>query len=183
MADKKHPVEEPPPAAEAAAAPKRRLHLSRFATLALVLVAQVALAYVVQRTLLFPADPLANATITALDTEREEGEEAKPAEHTAETQVVTLDEIVVNPAATAGRRYLAVTVGLLMAGEEPQQTVDKNAPVIRDALISLLSSKHLEQLADIAYRDSLKLEIKEAVNGKLHDAPVQGVVFSGYVLQ
>jgi flagellar basal body-associated protein FliL len=70
-----------------------------------------------------------------------------------------------------------------MGAPEAGKTIEKSKPLIRDALITVLSAKHLDQLANVAYRDTLRLELKEAVNRQLHGLTVDNVVFSGYVLQ
>jgi flagellar protein FliL len=171
----------PAGASEDAAPAKKKFAIAKVAVIAGVILAQIVGSYFLQKVLFF-----GNAPLAAQATVRHDPEQAKTAEAGAETdsQVLMLDEIVINPAETGGRRYLSITVGLQMpAGEEAKAAMDKSSPLIRDALITLLSSKHLDELADPQRRDSLKLEIKEAVNSRLKDAPVRGVVFSGYVLQ
>ncbi len=176
------PDQDAPPAAPEVAAPaKKKFAIPKFAIVAAVILAQVVGSYFLQKTLLFSGGPLAAETTVASAKSEAKAEEA---EESDDSEVMMLDEIVINPAETGGRRYLSVTMGLQMpAGEESKAIMDKNAAVIRDTLITLLSAKHLDELADPGRRDSLKLEIKEAVNKRLHGAPVRSVVFSGYVLQ
>jgi flagellar FliL protein len=172
------PDADQPTATEATAEPKSKGGIPKIAIIAGVLLVQIVAAYFLQKTFLFNHVPGGKVVEAAPK------KAAKKAEG-GEGKVVMLDEIVVNPAETGGRRYLAVTLGLQLAGggEESEKLVEKNKPLIRDALISLLSSKHLDQLASIAYRDTLKLEIKEAVSKQLKDTEIENVVFSGYVLQ
>jgi flagellar protein FliL len=90
---------------------------------------------------------------------------------------------VVNPAETGGRRYLVVSLGLQTEAPEAEKTIEKFKPLIRDALITLLSAKHLDELSRISFRDTLRTEIKEAANRQLHGVTIDNVVFSSYVLQ
>lgn len=173
----KAPEAREPEAAEQPAPPepKPSKPMMKYAIFGAILIAQVVLAYFLQKTFLFPGSATAN-------TAEVKAEESEEAEDGAETEIVMLDEIVVNPAETAGRRYLAVTVGLQMKGEEAEKAVEKSAPLIRDALITLLSAKHLDELSRASYRDTLRAEIKAAANSHLKNR-VETVVFSGYVLQ
>jgi flagellar protein FliL len=166
----------PAPAEETSPDAKKKGPLPKIVIIVAVLLVQVVAAYFLQKTFIFK-DP------TAAKAAGLEAEKAKKHTPEVEPTVVMLDELVVNPAETGGRRYLAVTLGVQMTAPEAEKIIEKNKPLIRDALISLLSSKHLDQLANVAYRDSLKLEIKEAINKQMKSNPIDNVVFSGYVLQ
>jgi flagellar FliL protein len=140
-----------------------------------VLLVQLVGSYFLQKTFLF-------GSVSAPAIATEKVEEKTEANDDA-MKVVMLDEIIVNPAATGGRRYLAVTAGLQTATPEAEKKLDEQRALVRDVIISLLSAKHLDQLASISYRDSLKAELKSAINAKVHGVKIENVVFSGYVLQ
>ena len=193
MADKKPEKENPQELAgkdkaaqaagdESASEPKKRKSLPKPLIIAAVVIVQIIGAYFLQKTLFFKD---VSAAVQHEEAKSPKKEEHKKGKHGAEesSNIVMLDEIVVNPARSGGRRYLAVTVGFQTEAPEADKLFEKNKPLIRDALISLFSSKELEKLADISYRDSLKLEIKEGVNRQLRDSVVTQVVFSSYVLQ
>jgi flagellar basal body-associated protein FliL len=177
---KERPAEAPAqtaPEEAAAAAPKKRFAIPKIAIYAAVALFMIAGSYFLQKMLLFPDSPgTANAAPAHKPEKKKKVEEA-------ESSVMMLDEIVINPAETAGRRYLAITIGLENHLPETDKTLDKKRPIIRDALISLLSAKHMDELSRITYRDSLKQEMKEAVNRQLGDSTVSAVIFTGYVLQ
>lgn len=174
--DEKNPV--PPETAETPAPekPKKKIVLPKWAILAAVLLVQVVGSYYLQKTLIFN-HPAGAAEV------KEEVVEEPPAAEPTKMEVVMLDEFVVNPAETAGRRYLAVKIGLETTVIEPGTLFESKAPLIRDAVISLLASKHFEQLANVQYRDTLKEEVKNIVNEQFADDPVSRVLFTGYVLQ
>lgn len=167
-----------PPAEEPAEVPAKKGGIPKIAVIAGILLVQIVVSYLLQKTLFFK--DVAGTHEAAAASHKTEKVEAKEEE---EAPVVMLDEIVVNPADTGGRRYLAVTVGLQVRGLEADKKIEKKKPLIRDALISLLSSKPFGELARIGYRDSLKVEIRAAANHQLRDSTVTGIVFTGYVLQ
>ncbi len=99
--------------------------------------------------------------------------------------VLTLDEFLVNLADSGNDHFLKVTVGLELdkaKGKTPDALKD-DTPLIRDAVISSLSSKTRDELAPEAGRDKLKAEIKKKVNEALGEDDVQGVYFTNFVTQ
>jgi flagellar basal body-associated protein FliL len=163
--------------------------MKKLAILAGVIVVQVIASYFLQRAFLFPGAQPAEAGIVETketkkgvekESKREESKHSKGSEKASE--MVMLDEIIVNPAQTAGRRFLAVTIGFEVEGEE-RNVIENRKPLIRDDLIGLLSSKTITQLADITYRDTLRSEIRTKIEEELNPLSVARVVFTGYVLQ
>lgn len=155
--------------------PKKSGSITKIGMIAAVLLVQIVASYFLQKTFFFQP-----ATAGSVRTEAKKPE--KPIE-SEEMKVVMLDEIVVNPAETGGRRYLVVTLGLQTAAPEAEKIIEKYKPLIRDAMISLLSSKHLDELSRISYRDTLRTEIKDAANRQLRGLSIENIVFSSYVLQ
>jgi flagellar FliL protein len=163
--------------------------VKKLAILAGVIVVQVIASYFLQRTLLFPTAQTAEAGIVetkpskkGFEKESKRAESKHPKDSEMASELVMLDEIIVNPAQTAGRRFLAVTIGFEVEGEE-RNIIENRKPLIRDDLIGLLSSKTITQLADITYRDTLRAEIRSKIEEELSPLPVARVVFTGYVLQ
>jgi flagellar protein FliL len=190
--DRKKPAEEPEapaPAAHKAApeaapegdAPKKsKGSFVKLGIIAGLILVQVVGSYFLQKAVFFSGDVVAKEEVKA---ESKKKSEKKDKEKEAELNVIELEEIVVNPADTGGRRYLAITLGLGTRVAEAEKTIEKRKPLIKDALISVLSSKHLDQLSNITYRDSLKSELKDAVNKQFSEKMVESIVFSSYVLQ
>lgn len=178
-------------APEETVVPKKKSPLMKILIIAGILIAQTAAAYFIQKTVFFPSSP---SSAEHSEDSEEHSEEAE--EHASEesgghggaakalgSPVALLDEIIVNPAGTGGRRFLSTIVGLTLKDAGMDPTVQAQMPIIRDATITLLSSKTLDQLASIAYRDSIRLELVQTVNGLMKEQPVTGIVFSTYVLQ
>jgi flagellar FliL protein len=157
--------------------------IGKIAILAGVIVAQVILAYFLQRTLLFRLPPSAEAHSVETEHKTEKKSKKSVKEQAEAGEMVLLDEIIVNPADTGGRRFLAVTIGFEVTGEGNPEVIERRKPLIRDGLIGLLSSKGILQLADIGYRDTLRAEIRQKIESELQPFEVPRVFFTGYVLQ
>jgi flagellar FliL protein len=99
--------------------------------------------------------------------------------------VLTLDEFLVNLADPGSDHFLKVTVGLELdkaKGKTPEG-LKEDTPLIRDAVLSSLSSKTRDQIGPESGRDKLKAEIKKRVNDALGEEDVQGVYFTNFVTQ
>jgi flagellar basal body-associated protein FliL len=98
--------------------------------------------------------------------------------------IVQLDELVVNPAESMGRRFAVVKIALELTDAKIQNDIDKQMPVINDELIKILASKSVEYLSNIAERDSLREELRLAINNRLPGRRgVNKIFFTGFVLQ
>jgi flagellar FliL protein len=190
VADKKASKTDKSDAPAQAPEAKKKSPLMKILVIVGILIAQTAAAYFIQKTIFFPS--LSVPSEVHADAEAEEGDEGDEAEggghggkegKAAGSSVAMLDEIIVNPAGTGGRRFLSTVVGLTLKKPATEESVIERMPLIRDAAISLLASKSLDQLASLSYRDTLRHEIQASVNGIMEMEVVKGVVFSTYVLQ
>ncbi len=173
--------------------PSGKKGLPQIVVLAGVIIVLVAVSYFLQRTLLFQGPSSAQAH----EVTKEKAHQKKNAEEPEETpagEMVMLEEIIINPAGTGGRRFLAVTMGfeVIMAekqdekgghGGEEGSWIDTRKPLIQDALIGLLSSKSITDLASISYRDTLREEVRARIEKEIKPNEVIRVFFTGYVLQ
>jgi len=113
---------------------------------------------------------------------------AKPADAKKKVEkgpVLTLDEFLVNLADPGSDHFLKVTVGLELdkaKGKTPE-SLKEDAPLIRDAVLTSLSSKTRDDIASIKGREKLKADIKKSVNEGLGEDDVQGVYFTNFVTQ
>ena len=137
-----------------------------------VLVFQVAAAYFGLQYFFF------NKTPTVVDTRTVDRkfDEVGP--------ILELEELVVNPAGSMGRRFVVVKVALELTHEDVQKNIDQQMPLIDDELIRILSSKNIEYLSNVASRDSLREEMRLAINDRLPGSDgVSKLFFTGFVLQ
>lgn len=98
--------------------------------------------------------------------------------------IIQLEELVVNPSGSLGRRFVVVKVALELLDIAVQEDLEQQMPLINDGLIRLLASKNVEYLSNVAARDSLREEMRVVINDRLpnHDG-ITNVFFTGFVLQ
>ncbi len=97
--------------------------------------------------------------------------------------VFVVKDLIVNPAGTNGLRFLLTTIGLEVTSEQTVQELSKRDVEIHDAIIGILTSRTLPELDDFDSRDSLKTDIKVAINNDLITGRVINVYFSKFIIQ
>jgi flagellar FliL protein len=103
-------------------------------------------------------------------------------DHT-KTQTVTIDDIIVNPSGTGGTRFLAASVGFEISSPKTVEVFEKRLPMIRDALITILGSKTIEQLSDPKEKEITRYQIKKRVEQLLSTDNLVAVYFTDFILQ
>jgi flagellar FliL protein len=94
-----------------------------------------------------------------------------------------LDKFTVNLMSENGRRFLVVKMNLEEDGEELTPELDKKTPMIRDVIISILSSKTVEEITTPKGKEKLKEEIVSEINKRLEDGEIRHVYFTEFVIQ
>jgi flagellar FliL protein len=94
-----------------------------------------------------------------------------------------VENLVINPAGTQGTRFLIATVAIELSNTAAGAAMAARDPEIRDVLLNLLASRTVEQLADLGSRDTLKLQIRTAVEGVIGKQSVRQIFIPQYVLQ
>ncbi|MCK9279927.1 MAG: flagellar basal body-associated FliL family protein [Melioribacteraceae bacterium] len=97
--------------------------------------------------------------------------------------VYVIDDLIINPAGTDGKRFLLSSIGFDIKTEQNQQELKAKEILVKDAIISILSSKNVLQLGNSLYRDTLKLEISGKVSELLPAVSLNTIYFSKYILQ
>jgi flagellar FliL protein len=95
----------------------------------------------------------------------------------------TIDEFVVNPANSYGRQLLLTSIAIDIASEEAKTKLTSKDLIIKDMIISVLSSKSVKDLSNLEIRDSLKTEIGLKIEGFLPEVKINKVYFSKFILQ
>lgn len=99
-------------------------------------------------------------------------------------QFAEMEGIVINPRDSNGRRYLMAKIGVEAESEKTLARLEELGPAARDAILTILASQSSQQLGDITRRDSLKQEVRGALNGLLgDDGSVSRIYFTQFVLQ
>ncbi len=94
-----------------------------------------------------------------------------------------LDTFTVNLKSDAGRRYLKVTLSLELEGEELSLELDAKAPVLRDRIIRILTSKSLEEITGKKGKQKVSDQIQDTLNAMLSDGQINGIYFTEFVIQ
>ncbi len=97
--------------------------------------------------------------------------------------VYALDPFLVNLADPGRPRFLKVVVQLELDDETVRPELDTLKPRVRDALLTLLSSKSSEDLSTVADKERLRNEIIHRLNAFLSTGRVAEVYFTQFVVQ
>lgn len=92
-------------------------------------------------------------------------------------------DIIVNPAATAGTRFLNVTLVFEYSKSDLQAELQEQDFRIRDALIGIFISKRIDEVDGPDDKERLRQEILFAVNRLLTKGKVKKVYFTNFVMQ
>ncbi|GAB4387969.1 MAG: flagellar basal body-associated FliL family protein [Thermodesulfovibrionales bacterium] len=106
-------------------------------------------------------------------------QKAAPAE--AETVLLPFEPFVVNLSAPG--RYLKVTMQFEIKDPASQELVNRKTPVLRDAVITLLSSKSTEAVSGPEGKFQLKDEILFRVNQAMGKEVFKNIYFTEFVMQ
>jgi len=113
----------------------------------------------------------------------EKGEEGKEGAEKEGSLIVPVDTIVVNLSGSNGRRYLKAKINLEAKDGEVKKIIEAKAVQIKDRLISILSSKTLEDIDGLEAQENLRKETKDAVDVVLKVEGVLQVYFTEFVVQ
>ena len=97
--------------------------------------------------------------------------------------IYSISDLIVNPADTDGKRLLLTTVGFDIPKAEMETELKTREAMVKDVVITTLSSKDITELANTAYRDTLKMEISGKLKKLIPDVTINNVYFSKYIIQ
>jgi flagellar basal body-associated protein FliL len=103
--------------------------------------------------------------------------------HAAVGEFYMIPDLIINPAASGGRRHLLISIGLEYHDPEMEDELAKRDPQIRDNLITLLASQDVNVLTDIRYRENIRRSLLKAVNYYIDEGEVNRLYFVKYVFQ
>ncbi len=97
--------------------------------------------------------------------------------------IVDLGDLVINPAGTAGRRYLKVQVQVELDDPDDSGDVTHRKAKLRDRMIRELTSRTLSELTDPVAKDEMKETIIDEMNRILGGRVIDDLYFTEYVIQ
>ena len=113
----------------------------------------------------------------------EKGEEGKEGAEKEGSLIVPVDTIVVNLSGSNGRRYLKAKINLEAKDGDVKKIIEAKSIQIKDRLISIISSKTLEDIDGLEAQENLRKETKDAVDVVLKVEGVLQVYFTEFVVQ
>jgi flagellar protein FliL len=87
---------------------------------------------------------------------------AEPKKVSAESPILTLDPFIFNLAGNTSR-FAKVSLAVSLQNAKAFEEAKKIVPVLRDKALMVLSGKSAEELIDITKRDSIKIELQNAL--------------------
>jgi flagellar protein FliL len=97
--------------------------------------------------------------------------------------VYAIKDIVVNPAGTSGSRFLSVSFGFELASAADATEFESHEPLVRDVLITILSSKTMAELTDAKEKEIMRVQIKKRLQQLLNSEEPNAVYYTDFVLQ
>ncbi|HET8654000.1 MAG TPA: flagellar basal body-associated FliL family protein [Longimicrobiaceae bacterium] len=94
-----------------------------------------------------------------------------------------VDNLVMNPAGSNGTRFLMLTVAFDVKDESVGAQMQARDAEIRDAVLGVLGTKSVEELADVSRRDTLKAQMLAAVAKLFPAGAVKRVYLPQFVIQ
>jgi flagellar FliL protein len=190
MADEEKPDVDQEQSDESTPKPSR-FPIKKYGVYGAVVLFIIAAAYFVTLKVVKPMMSGGTATEETTDNAHAKAEEPKKHESSGEhgdaeksaSDIHMIDGIIVNPAGTGGRRFLSASIGFELASPEANNLFDEREAVIRDALITILSSQTIPELSDFKQREKLRQVIKLRVEKLLDTRQVEAVYFTEFVLQ
>lgn len=101
----------------------------------------------------------------------------------ANGHIYKMEPFLVNLADQGHSRYLKITLHLESNQEKPDEEYERKQPPMRDAIITLLSTKYYRDIATAEGKTALREEIKEKVNQLLVKLKAKNIFFTEFVIQ
>lgn len=121
--------------------------------------------------------------------EKVEGEKEEQDEESSKIDLATIGEvyliedIVINPAGTRGRRFISLSIGFELSSDGDPEDLKKREPKIVDLILFQLSKKGLHEFINIANREILRQEILETVKEVIPKDLVKQVYITKFIIQ
>jgi flagellar FliL protein len=106
-----------------------------------------------------------------------------PATAASNGHIYKMEPFLVNLADPGQPRYLKLTLQLEINQEKPNEEFEKRQPQLRDAILTILSSRNYREIMTSEGKAALREEIKGKVNQLLVKVKAQNIFFTEFVIQ
>ena len=151
-----------------------------------LLVLVLAVGGVIAYLMLSGGDEEQNPEVEQKQEKVEKEKEKKPVKKVDDLTVgpmYPLDKFTVNLLSQNGGRYLVAKIDLEQENPEMTPELDTKVSLIRDIIISILSSKTVEEISTPKGKEKLKEEILNQINKYLQDGEIKRIYFTNFVIQ
>jgi len=115
--------------------------------------------------------------------ESKEGDKPAAGKESFGKFIYTMEDVIVNPTGTSGQRLMLASVNIDLLSEEQLKFLKEREPIVKDLIISTISSKTIAQLGQVGFKDTLKIELSGSIKKKFPDVKVNDIYFSKYIMQ
>jgi flagellar FliL protein len=131
------------------------------------------------------ADDAGDDEALADDEEGGDAAEAKGGrgDKAAGAPVYTLTDLVLNPAESGGTRFLLLTIAFELTNQATHDAMKARDAELRDQILATIGNKTVDQLSNVAARDSLKGELRDVASKLFKKKAVRRVYFPQFVIQ
>jgi flagellar protein FliL len=144
-----------------------------------IFLVQVVIIYFIVTKFVFPS----SASEPKAEEKKTEHAEGEKKEEEIARQVYVVSDLIVNPAGTNGTRFLLTTVGVEVDSSRTKEELEKKDIQVRDALITILTSKSLDELGRPEQRDVLRSQIAAKIGEMLVSGKPKNVYFGKFIIQ
>ncbi len=113
--------------------------------------------------------------------------EAVGEEHANPTEygkfIYSIDDVIVNPAGSDGKRLLLASFGFDLSTEDDEAVVKSKEILLKDIILTTLSKRTVTELNQVETKDSVKSEILREVKKTLPKIHVNKIYLSKFILQ
>jgi len=151
-----------------------------------VVIFQLGASYFLVSTLLVPKSSQADVTKDeSKKPVKDKVEDEAPDEESKDDLaggVFHIADIIINPAGSYGKRYMILSMAIVVKEEKDIAELQKKEPILKDRVISILSRRTVGWFAEPMNREYLRKEILAAIR-KVTKCHINQIYFTKYVLQ
>jgi flagellar FliL protein len=81
------------------------------------------------------------------------------------------------------RKYLRLTMDFELIDAKSLEAVNQRLPQIRDSILTILPSKHYEEITTVEGKTALRIELIKAVNSLFSKEQIKNIYFTEFVIQ
>ncbi len=107
----------------------------------------------------------------------------KKSSSTGQGHIYKMEPFLVNLMDPGQLRYLKITLHVESNQEKVDEEYEKRLPQLRDAILTILSSKNYNDIMNSEGKNALREEIKGRMNQLLVGLKVQNIYFTEFVVQ